>query len=104
MKHILLSAALLLPSMNGQRPASAAYDDQRKVKLSGPIAKIDWTNPDAFIMVNVKDASGTVAAWEVEIGNPLDLEKSGSKRDAVHVGDVVNIEGIPARGAAPQAR
>src|SRR6516162_4205816 len=76
----------------GQRAPSAAYDDQRKVKLAGPVTKVDWTNPSAFLLVNVKDAGGTVTPWEVEIGNPLDLEKSGWKRDSLHVGDVVNVE------------
>ena len=88
----------------GQRAPSAAYDDQRKVKLAGPVTKVDWTNPSAFLLVNVKDAGGTVTPWEVEIGNPLDLEKSGWKRDSLHVGDVVNVEGIPARGPVPQAK
>jgi hypothetical protein len=96
--------AIAASQVSAQRAASAAYDDQRKIKLTGPVTKIDWTNPEAFLLVNVKDAGGTVTPWEVEIGNPLDLEKSGSRRDSVHIGDVVNIEGIPARGAAPQAK
>jgi hypothetical protein len=99
-----LGMALAAPMASAQRMASAAYDSERKVKLSGPVTKIDWVNPSAFLLVNVKDGSGGATAWEVEIGNPLDLEKSGWKRDSLHVGDVVNVEGIPARGPAPQAK
>jgi hypothetical protein len=88
----------------GQRAPSAAYDTDRKVKLSGPVTKIDWTNPSAFLMINVRDETGRIAPWEVEIGNPLDLEKGGWKSDSVHIGDVVNVEGNPGRGPIPQAR
>lgn len=38
------------PLAFGQRAASAAYDDQRKVKLAGPVTKIAWTNPEAFLL------------------------------------------------------
>jgi hypothetical protein len=48
---IALGAALLW----GQRAPSAAYDDERKVKISGPVTKIDWTNPSAFVTVNVRE-------------------------------------------------
>src|SRR5215471_8004981 len=87
-----------------QRAPSAAYDSERKVKFSGLVTKIDWTNPSAFLMVNVRDETGRVTPWEVEIGNPLDLEKGGWKSDSVHIGDVVNVEGTPGRGPIPQAK
>ncbi len=90
-----VAAALSLPAQDGH---SANYDNARQVKLQGPVTRIDWTNPHAYIFVNVRDANGTVANWAVEIGNPLDLEKNGWKRNSVRVGDVVAVEGNPARG------
>lgn len=110
MKHakfvvLVLSFAALLASlpMHAQRAASATYDSSRKVKLSGPVTRIDWVNPSAFFFVNVKDASGTISNWAVEFGNPLDLERDGWKRDTLRIGDVVTVEGNPARSAARQA-
>src|SRR5215471_14202130 len=93
--RIVAVGIALASLMSGQRAASAVYDSERKVKLTGPVTKIDWTNPSAFLAVNVRDAGGTVITWEVELGNPLDLEKSGWKRDSLHTGDVVNVDGIP---------
>ena len=60
-------------------------------------------NPSAFFSMNVRDATGTVAPWAVEIGNPLDLQKDGWKSTALHIGDMVTVEGIPARGPRRQA-
>jgi Family of unknown function (DUF6152) len=111
MKHLSWNIAALSVGIglaaslaSAQRAPSAAYDGDRKVKFSGPITKIDWTNPSAFVLVNVRDPSGAVTPWEVDIGNPLDLEKIGWKRDSLHIGDVVNIEGSPARGGEFQAK
>jgi hypothetical protein len=81
-----------------QQTSPATYDTDHKVKLQGSVTRIDWTNPRAYIFVNVKDAAGLVANWAIEIGNPLELEKAGWKSSALHIGDVVTVDGSPARG------
>jgi hypothetical protein len=55
------------------------------------------------VFVNVRDAGGAVSNWAVEVGNPLDLESDGWKPDSVKIGDVVTVEGIPARGYGKRA-
>ncbi len=96
---ILASLGLLLATPTSAQSAfSATYDSTRQVKLSGPVTRIDWTNPHAFCFINAQDTN-----WAVEIGNPLDLEKDGWKRDSLHIGDVVTVDGIPARGPGRQA-
>ena len=40
--------------------------------MQGAVTRIEWVNPRAFFFINVRDASGTVANWSVEFGNPLD--------------------------------
>src|ERR1700674_3694659 len=93
---MVLASVLAAAPMSGQS-LSAAYDSSRQVKLQGPVTRIDWVNPHAFLFMDVKDAAGTVMNWAVEFGNPLDLEKDGWKRSALHIGDLVTVEGIPAR-------
>src|SRR5881628_2409242 len=104
MKHTVWSVVtaglgLLLAAapVSSQRPFSATYDSARQVKLQGVVTRIDWVNPAAFFFIDVRDATGTLVNWAVEIGNPLELERDGWKRSALHVGDTVTIEGIPAR-------
>src|ERR1700733_14357725 len=94
---------LVSASLCAQRAPSAAYDSDRKVKLAGVVTRIDWVNPGAFFYVNVRDSTGTIENWAVEIGNPLDLERDGWKPTALHIGDSVTVEGIPARGPSRQA-
>src|ERR1700691_4306249 len=95
---VRLGILLLSASVSAQRAQSAVYDGDRKLKLAGIVTSIAWVNPSAFFFINVKDASGTIANWAVEFGNPLDLERDGWKPTALHIGDSVTVEGNPARG------
>jgi hypothetical protein len=96
---LLIPVAAPLSAQNG---FSATYDSDRELKLTGAVTKVEWVNPHAFIFINVRDAAGIITNWAVEIGNPLDLESDGSKRASVHIGDVVNVEGLLARGQSRQ--
>src|SRR5437588_6728034 len=110
MKHIVSSvvttllAIMLAASPMSAQSLSATYDSSRQVKLQGPITRLDWVNPHAYLFIDVKDASGTITNWAVEFGNPLELEKDGWKRSALHVGDLVTVEGVPARGESRRAQ
>jgi hypothetical protein len=97
-----LGIALVCAPLAAQRAPSTAYDSNRKLKLAGIVTRVDWVNPGAFFYINVTDATGTVANWAVEVGNPLDLERDGWKWNSLHIGDAVSVEGAPARGAARQ--
>jgi Family of unknown function (DUF6152) len=98
---VLLGIFLTVPA-SAQNGFSATYDSARQVKLSGIVTRVDWVNPHAFFFINVRDAGGTITNWAVEIGNPLDLEGDGWKRNSIHTGDAVNVEGVLARGQARQ--
>jgi hypothetical protein len=100
---ICLGILLAAPLVFSQRSFSTTYDSSRQVKLQGIVTRIDWVNPNAFLFIDVKDATGTVTNWAIQFGSPLELEKNGWKRSALHIGDVVTIEGTPARGTARQA-
>jgi hypothetical protein len=111
MKHTLLLsivtmvlASLLVAPQTSAQSLSATYDSSRQVKLQGPVTRIDWVNPHAYLFLDVKDTAGTVTNWAVEFGNPLELERDGWKRSAVQIGDVVSVEGIPARTESRRAQ
>jgi Family of unknown function (DUF6152) len=84
--------------MAAQRPYAATYDSARQVSLKGAVTRIDWVNPHAFFFLDVRDPGGPVFNWAVEFGDPLELERNGWKPDSLHIGDVVMVEGVPARG------
>src|SRR5215467_4684309 len=86
-----------------QRSFSTTYDSGRQIKLQGLVKRIDWVNPNAFFLMDVRDSSGTVTTWAVEFGNPIDLERDGWKSNTIHIGDQVTVDGTAARGEGRQA-
>jgi len=81
-----------------QQSFSATYDTDRQIKLKGAVTRMDWVNPHAYLFINVQDAGGTITNWAVEFGDPLELEREGWKRSSLRIGDVVSVEGNPAKG------
>ncbi|MBV8844355.1 MAG: hypothetical protein JO307_16230 [Bryobacterales bacterium] len=103
-KFVALSLGLAASvPVAAQDAFSATYDNTRQVTLKGPITRIEWANPHAYVFLNVAGADKIVENWAVQIGNPLDLERDGWKRSTVKIGDVVTVDGYPARGDALQA-
>jgi hypothetical protein len=101
-----IAVGLLLASLttlHGQLSFSATYDDDRQLRLEGVVTHVDWVNPRAYLRLNVRDASGVLANWAVEIGNPLELERRGWTASTVRPGDVVVVSGNPAKGAVLRA-
>jgi hypothetical protein len=75
----------------------AEFDPSKPVTLTGPVTKIEWTNPHIFLHIDVKDESGNVTNWAIEMGNPNSLIRLGWTRHAMKVGDVVTVDGSLAR-------
>ena len=94
---------LTLVTAQAQLSFSATYDDDRQVRLEGVVTDVEWVNPRAYLRVNVQDVSGVLGNWAIEIGNALELERGGWNQGTVRPGDVVTIDGNPARGAALRA-
>lgn len=76
---------------------AAEFDIGKPVKLSGPVTKMEWTNPHAWIFVDAKNAKGEVQNWAVELVGINDLVRRGWGRNRVQVGDVIDVDGYAAK-------
>ena len=90
-------------SLGAQRPFAAAYDTSRQATLTGTVTRVEWINPVAFVFLDVRDSTGTVANWAIEIGNPLELERGGWSAGDLRAGDQVVVTAVPERGTRRQA-
>ena len=79
---------------------SAEYDSQRLVEVKGVVTKVEWTNPHAHFYVDVKDESGKVTNWNLELGSPNMLIRNGWKRTSLKAGDEVTVKGSGAKDGA----
>jgi len=44
---------------------AAEYDDQKPLKITGTLTKVDWMNPHIWYYVDVKNPDGTVTSWAI---------------------------------------
>lgn len=79
---------------------SAEYDAAKPVKLEGIVTKVEWMNPHTFFFLNVKDESGKVTNWALEMGAPGALQKQGWTRNTLQIGDLVTVEGSLAKNGS----
>ena len=76
---------------------AAEFDANKPVKLTGTVTKIEWMNPHAYFYIDVKDASGKVDNWGLEMGSPNGLMRQGWTRNSLKVGDEVTVDGSMAK-------
>jgi hypothetical protein len=69
--------------------------------VRGTVKRFEWTNPHAFIFLEVKDEKGALVEWEVEMMSLNHLRSYGWVRTTVKAGDIVAATGAPARNGAP---
>ena len=80
---------------------AAEFDITKPVTLVGNVTKIEWTNPHAYLFIDVKDRqTGTVTNWEIEMGSPNGLTRLGWTRNLLKPGDGVTVEGSLGRNKA----
>ena len=76
---------------------SRDFDQNKPVTLEGTITKVQWTSPHVMTYIDVKDNSGKVTNWKVELGSPAQLAKAGWTKDKLKVGQMMSLEGWQAK-------
>ena len=76
---------------------AAEFDANKKIELKGVVTKVEWTNPHAHFYIDVKDTSGNVTNWNLELASPNVLIRNGWRRNSLKPGDTVSVTGIRAK-------
>ena len=82
---------------------SAEFDPDRPVKLTGKVTDVKFSNPHAWIYVDVAGEDGKVVNWALEMGGANALIRRGWRREDLPAGTLLVVEGWQARNATPTA-
>src|SRR5437773_4312202 len=73
------------------------FDPNRPVLLKGPVTKIEWVNPHAWIHMEVTKPDGTTEEWMVEGGTPNTLLRRGITKESLKIGTQIVVDGYQTR-------
>ena len=95
---VLFGAALILLAAPAfAHHSTAEYDMTTLTSMKGTVTKFEWTNPHAYIYIDVKDDKGAVVQWTAELASLGMLSRVNWKRDTVKPGDEITIYGNRAK-------
>ena len=80
--------------------STAMYNMNRPVTVTGVVKRFEWTNPHAFIFLDVMDEKGNAVEWEVEMMSLNHLRGYGWTRNTVKAGDLISCTGGAAKSGA----
>jgi len=99
-----LALLSIAPPATGHHAIQAQFDFESPVKLTGTLQKVEWINPHAHFILDVKDESGTIKSWSFETLGPGGLRRAGLSRAGLFkVGDTYTISGYAARNGRENA-
>jgi Family of unknown function (DUF6152) len=89
--------ALTLSGLAAAHHSFAMFDQSRQLPLKGTVHDFQWTNPHAFIDVDVPNGAGGMDLWKVELNSPNNLKRQGWKSTQMSPGDKVTVVINPLR-------
>ncbi len=94
-------AALSLPAL--AHHSDRMFDQDTVITLEGVVKEFQYTNPHAWLLVDIENEDGTVTTWGFETGAPSALMRAGIRPIDLAPGTVVTISGYPMRDGRPAA-
>jgi hypothetical protein len=96
----LAFGAALVASPALAHHSAAMFDRESEVRIMGVIKELQWTNPHAWIELEVPN-SGKTVQWSVELDSPNILARYGWTSSTIKPGDRVTITCHPLKDGRP---
>lgn len=100
--HVIVGMAAAAP-VGAHHAFSAEYDVNQVIEVTGPVTKVEWTNPHVRFYVDVTGENGEITNWDFELQSVNTLTRAGWTRRALQEGDVVTVVGYKARNGSNRA-
>src|SRR5215469_1754142 len=102
----LMALAIALGTLPVATPSfahhsTAMYNMTNPVTVTGTVKRFEWTNPHAYIYMEVNDEKGAKVEWAIEMMSLNHLKSYGWTHSTVKPGDVISCTGGSAKSGDP---
>ena len=92
-----LATVALAPALEAHHSVATFFFLDKSMELKGTVKEFKLVNPHMLLRLEVTNADGTQDLWTLTGGVTGDLLAAGWTPQAIKYGDVVTVEGAPAR-------
>lgn len=93
----MLITVVIAGNASAHHSFASEFDINQPVEFEGTVTRMQWSNPHAWVHMEVTTASGEKQEWAVEGGAPNALIRRGWNRDSLQPGTVIKVRGYRAR-------
>ena len=79
----------------------AVFDHTRTLTITGTVTKFQWTNPHAFLEVDVPQADGTMKHFSIELTSINMMQRVGWRSNMIKAGDKISAIVAPLLSGEP---
>jgi hypothetical protein len=101
---VMLSAMLAIAAwpVSGHHGTAASYDQETWVTVTGVVTEFRWRNPHSSLHLDVKDESGKVVNYAIELASPALMSRQGTgwTRRTFKTGDTITFRVHPSKTGA----
>jgi hypothetical protein len=95
-------AAATVPAW-AHHAAQTMFDVTRRITVTGAVTRVESVNPHPYVDIDVKGPNGAMQHWVIELAGPSVLRQAGANPGGLKPGDIVTVEGIPAKDGTTTA-
>jgi hypothetical protein len=92
-----VGVAFVMTPVIAHHASGPFYDPDRRVEIEGTVKRFVFRNPHAFLFVDVAEANGTTTEWQIELGAPVSLQRTGWTPETLPMGLIIKVSGQPSR-------
>jgi Family of unknown function (DUF6152) len=93
----LVAAALAAAPAAAHHSFAVHFVADKLVTVHGKVDEFTFHNPHGVLMLTAEGAGGEAQQWKIETNSPNILRRRGWTETSIKPGDVVTVEGYPAR-------